>query len=263
LGRQDNYPPWFRAMTSRPFLPKYAGAREMIVWIDADAWVQTWRPLQNLIDAARNGAVSIVEERFGAGFAVPLRTLTGTTVIRYTAESVKANTRRCYERCFGPEIATYGELPTFNTGVFALRSDSPAWATWRDILASGLRGGFHMLVEQLALSIAIRQGKVPVELQPLEANYICGLELPWFDPGPRRFTLPKKKDAALGVVHWTDTKNYQLLPTPNFPDGVVSPRSLYFRDVERVEFPDYEIVGRNDLCPCRSGRRFKHCHGRL
>ncbi|QQM30434.1 preprotein translocase subunit SecA [Martelella lutilitoris] len=27
--------------------------------------------------------------------------------------------------------------------------------------------------------------------------------------------------------------------------------------------PEYRNVGRNDLCPCGSGRKFKHCHGRL
>jgi preprotein translocase subunit SecA len=25
----------------------------------------------------------------------------------------------------------------------------------------------------------------------------------------------------------------------------------------------YEGVGRNDPCPCGSGRKFKHCHGQL
>ena len=30
LGRSESYPPWFRAMTSRPFLPKYASDAEII-----------------------------------------------------------------------------------------------------------------------------------------------------------------------------------------------------------------------------------------
>ena len=233
LGRNENYPSWFRAMTSRPFLPKYAPGAEIIVWMDSDAWVQTWRPLENLIDASRDGALAIVEEKFGRGFAVAVRTLTGTIVHRYTAESVKANQRRCYERCFGADIAAaYGDLPSFNSGVFALRRDSPTWATWRDFVASGLRGGFHMLVEQQALSIMIRQGRVPVAPQPLETNWVCVHELPWFDPANRRFTFPKMKEKPLGVIHLTDSKNYQRLPIPNFPDGIVSARSLLYRDLE-------------------------------
>jgi len=263
LGRNENYPPWFRAMTSRPFLPKYTSGAEIIVWMDSDAWVQTWRPLENLIDASRSGALAIVEEQFGPGFAVTVPTPTGTTLYRYTAESVKANLRRCYEQCFGPDIAAaYGDLPAFNSGVFALRCDSPIWDTWRDTVASGLRGGFHMLVEQQALSIAIRQGRVPVALQPPEANWICVHELPWFDPVNRRFNVPRK-DIPLGVVHLTDAKNYRRLPVPNFPDGIVSPRSLLFRGLERGELVGYQNLRRNELCPCGSGKRYKHCHGRL
>ena len=31
----------------------------------------------------------------------------------------------------------------------------------------------------------------------------------------------------------------------------------------RVAGPDYSHVGRNDVCPCGSGKKFKHCHGKL
>ena len=26
---------------------------------------------------------------------------------------------------------------------------------------------------------------------------------------------------------------------------------------------DYKKVGRNDKCPCGSGKKFKHCHGNI
>jgi hypothetical protein len=241
-------------MTSRPFLPKYISDAEIIVWIDSDAWVQTWRPLENLINASRDGALAIVEERFGPGFAVTVPTPTGTTVLRCTAESVKEKQRRCYQQCFGADIASaYGDLPPFNSGVFALRRDSPTWAKWRDMVANGLRGGFDMLVEQQALCIIIRQGSVPVAPQPLETNWVCMHGLPWFDPASRRFTIPKIRKTPLGVIHLTGAKNFQQLPIPTFPNGIVSAKSLLYRD----------NVGRNDLCPCGSGKRYKHCHGRL
>jgi hypothetical protein len=267
LPKKDSYPPWFRAMTSRPFLPNYAIDAEIVVWMDCDTWVQSWRPLENLIQAARDGALAIVEEQFGAGFTATMQTPTGPKIARYNSEGLKANLRRCYERCFGREIAdAYSDLPSFNSGVFALRTNSPTWATWRDTVASGLQGlgdGFHMLVEQQALSIAIRQGRVPVALQPLEANFVCVHELPWFDPASHKFTLPRKQDSPLGVVHLTDAKYYQLLPIPNFPLGHVSLMSLLFRDLEMRKSLSDKQIRRNDLCPCGSGRRYKHCHGRL
>jgi preprotein translocase subunit SecA len=30
---------------------------------------------------------------------------------------------------------------------------------------------------------------------------------------------------------------------------------------EKVTTPDGKEVGRNDLCPCGSGKKFKKCHG--
>ncbi|WP_425451499.1 SEC-C metal-binding domain-containing protein [Acidipropionibacterium virtanenii] len=34
-------------------------------------------------------------------------------------------------------------------------------------------------------------------------------------------------------------------------------------DKERVEKPEgFKNVGRNQKCPCGSGKKFKHCHGR-
>ena len=35
---------------------------------------------------------------------------------------------------------------------------------------------------------------------------------------------------------------------------------------EKFEGPkkdDYKKVGRNDKCPCGSGKKFKHCHGNI
>ncbi|SUO93311.1 preprotein translocase subunit SecA [Suttonella ornithocola] len=34
-------------------------------------------------------------------------------------------------------------------------------------------------------------------------------------------------------------------------------------DGEAVSLEEYANVGRNDLCPCGSGKKFKHCHGKL
>jgi hypothetical protein len=257
MGRHESYPPWFRALTARPHLPKYAPDTQLIVYIDSDAWVQTWGPLGGLIDAAGSGKLAIVEEEFGPGFSVPVQTPGGTVLDRYSADSIKANVRRCCEQCFGPEItAAYGHLPPFNAGVFALRADSPSWSAWRDVLARALHGGFHFLVEQQSLAIAIRQGLIPVAPQGPAANYVCVHGLPWLDPASRRFTLPKKKHSPIGVLHLTDAKKYPRLPIPTFPRGDICQTSLLYRD-----FLADQKVGRNDPCPCGSGKRYKHCHG--
>ena len=231
MERRPEYPSWARAMLSRPFLPKYASDAEIIVWMDADTWVQTWGPLDDLICASFDGSLAIVEEQFGPGFTAYVETPDGLKPHQCDLSSVKANIRRCYEQCFDPEIVTaYGDLPQFNSGVFALRIDSPSWDVWRDTLGSALRRGSNKVVEQNALNVAIRQGRITVSRQPLHANFACNHDLPWFNSANKRFTLPGKIREPIGVMHLIDAKNYNFLPVPHFPGGVTIGKSLRFRD---------------------------------
>ena len=32
---------------------------------------------------------------------------------------------------------------------------------------------------------------------------------------------------------------------------------------ENEEKSDYKKIGRNEKCPCGSGKKFKHCHGNI
>ena len=34
-------------------------------------------------------------------------------------------------------------------------------------------------------------------------------------------------------------------------------------NIKKDEFTNYKNVGRNEKCPCGSGKKFKHCHGSL
>ena len=42
---------------------------------------------------------------------------------------------------------------------------------------------------------------------------------------------------------------------PQVPPAAEDPMQPFVRSTEKV--------GRNDPCPCGSGKKFKHCHGRL
>jgi len=39
-----------------------------------------------------------------------------------------------------------------------------------------------------------------------------------------------------------------------------TPKATVVRTKEALP-PEYRSVGRNDLCPCGSGKKFKKCHG--
>jgi len=52
-------------------------------------------------------------------------------------------------------------------------------------------------------------------------------------------------------------------------DGATQPEAEYNGDVAVAEAPKQkpvrvgQKVGRNDPCPCGSGKKYKHCHGKL
>jgi hypothetical protein len=235
VGGDMNLPPWYRAMTARPFLPKYAGDAAIITWIDADAWLQRFAPIQAMIDSARDGRLAIVEERYGKGFSAERRAADGTLQRQVCDMStVKAHVRACYEDCFGADIAaSFGDLPCFNNGVFALLADSPAWAIWQEVYAAALATKVHFMAEQLALNVAIRQGHIAIAPQPQEANYTCHLELPWYSPEKGVFTMPGAPDRVLGTVHLCDTKNFEYLPIPQFPHGQPLAMPLVYQALQR------------------------------
>jgi uncharacterized protein YecA (UPF0149 family) len=56
-------------------------------------------------------------------------------------------------------------------------------------------------------------------------------------------------------------------PDPTSTDNSRSPSAVNARDQAEVQRPtvlqsDFDRVGRNDPCPCGSGKKFKFCHGR-
>ena len=55
-------PEWFKAMTARPFLPNYVKNAEVIVWIDADIWVQDQTMLYDFVRAAQGGSLAVCLE---------------------------------------------------------------------------------------------------------------------------------------------------------------------------------------------------------
>jgi len=57
-------------------------------------------------------------------------------------------------------------------------------------------------------------------------------------------------------------KPQEVVEAPKAPKaasaGPVTPTRLQFRRPQSLNFAG---VGRNDICPCGSGKRFKNCHG--
>lgn len=217
-----NCPEWFKAMTSRPLLPFYFPGFEIYVWIDADAWIHDESPLLHTIELAKQGSLSIVQERYGTGVTYTSKDSSGATrTCSISRESVIHNVTHCYQRCFGNDIARrLGPIPSYNTGFFALRGDSPTWHIWNSLLMEGLKAGFHPLVEQQALNVAIFRGLVDFTAAPPAANWLCIHEPPVIDVVSRQL-LTSNGSGPVGLVHLADLKQLSTLPLQSTASTVI------------------------------------------
>src|SRR5882757_5798369 len=62
LRQQKNVPHYYKAMTSRPFLPRYFHGYDIIVWLDADIWVQTPSYLRHYVTGAERYGFALTAE---------------------------------------------------------------------------------------------------------------------------------------------------------------------------------------------------------
>lgn len=190
-------PPWYRAMVSRPHLPKYLPESELILWIDADAWLCNWDAMNILLGAGEAYGLAIIAEV--------------DRCYRHTFQpglGAEVNTRDAYKNCFGPEGGeAYANRPIINSGVFAMRRDVPYWNAWARILNAGLQRAVRMLTEQCALNIGIFQGEIRAHFLPSWCNWSCGAALPLLHVPTRELLVPMAPHEKISIAHLTDIKN--------------------------------------------------------
>jgi len=91
-------------------------------------------------------------------------------------------------------------------------------------------------------------------------SFLAHCNLPMFDSGKafRRAPLPRRDDLKNIKTSKSDASDYSSGQKPE--DG-------YNPDTRQREKPQpvhvEKEVGRNEPCPCGSGKKYKHCHGKL
>ena len=59
---RDKLKDGYKALTARPFLPRYFPGFDLYFWIDADCWVQQGDAIALFLAAARTGALAVAPE---------------------------------------------------------------------------------------------------------------------------------------------------------------------------------------------------------
>jgi len=217
--QRGDCPGWFRAMTERPFLPSYFPDYELLIWIDADAWLCNWDAMRLLIHAGWRDGFAVVPE------------LDRCYPRCYHAEpNITRALETAYAQCFGAKAAeNYSLRPQANCGVFAMQRDRPYWSIWGELVAQGLSRSIHRMVEQCALNIAIYTGRIPATFLPSWCNWIVASSVPMLDAEKAELRVPMVPHEHISVCHLVDVKDQLLNVTCT--DGSKRQMPLTFRAV--------------------------------
>lgn len=183
-------PEYMKAMLSRPHLPRHVPDAEIILWLDADCWVQDWSAVDLLLRGAEATGFAIVPELDRS--YTPL--YNGTPYALHLHEWYKA----CFDEATARHLCAY---PLLNCGVFAARRDAPHWDLWGRLLADSLRRTVLFVSEQVALNVALRTGGLPFSQLPATCNWICFRAPPLCSDDGRVLLEPQLPHAPLGIVH--------------------------------------------------------------
>jgi len=209
----------YRALTARPFLPRYFPGHDLYLWIDADCWVQRGEAIDLFLRAARAGKLAVAPEIDRA-----------FRHYRHAWGEFAAVCGRAYEAAFGSDTAQrLVRYPMINAGVFALRADASHWTAWARLYGEALQRSTD-LTDQLALNVMVYDGGLPHEPLPSRCNWPVHHALPAWDEPRGLFVEPSLPHDPIGILHLTIyTKGLAALDVREIGgphDGQVRPRSL-------------------------------------
>jgi len=203
---------WLKSQVSRAFLPEYFPGFKKYLWIDCDAWVNSWDAVELYFKACDNGKLGITQS-IGPGYKI----LTKVKWIFGKIALIKSqNYKHAKKSGFTEKVARkIAFAPHINIGVFSLENNSRCWKLWQDILKKSLTSGKVFGSEGLAINIAVYENEVEVEFLPLYCNWIASNVLPKFDITNNTFVEPYLPHNKIGIMHlaagiWKDGKDMRI-----------------------------------------------------
>ena len=189
---------WLKSQVSRSFLPKYFPNYEKYLWIDCDAWVNSWSCVENYFRACENNKLGITQS-IGPGY----RSLAKVNWIFGKIAAIKTQNYK-HAKMSGVTEEDARKLafaPHLNIGVFSLMKNSPCWETWQKNLKKVLLKGRIFGSEGLAINMSVYLDKVPTEFLPVNHNWITSHLLPVYDEKNNTFREPNIPNNEIGIIH--------------------------------------------------------------
>ena len=189
---------WLKSQVSRAFLPKYFPNYDKYLWIDCDAWVNSWHCIENYFKACENNKLGITQS-IGPGYRNLARVnwILGKFAVIKTQNYKHAKMSGLKET----DARKIAFAPHLNIGVFSLMKNSPCWNVWQKNLKKTLSKGRIFGSEGLAINMSVYIDNVATEFLPINHNWITSHLLPIYDEKNKTFKEPNIPNNEIGIMH--------------------------------------------------------------
>ena len=203
---------WLKSQVSRAYLPRYFPGYDKYLWIDADAWVNSWYAIELYFKGCDDKKLAIAtsaDRAYG-------RVLRADWFFRSFARIKSQNYKHAKSSGFSEKIAREVALkPHLNIGVFALESNAPHWEVWQKNLKKALSSGKIWGSEQIAMNITIYSDKLNVEILPAYCNWTL-IEALKLDEKKNTLVEPYLPNHEIGIVHFAGKNNDEIRNNKEF-----------------------------------------------
>ena len=223
---------WLKSQVSRAFLPNYFPGYKKYIWIDADAWVNSWNSIELYLKGCEKKKLAIAtsaDRSYG-------RVLRAEWIFGSIARIKSQNYKHAKSSGFSEKIAREVALkPHLNIGVFSLEFDAPHWEVWQMNLEKALSSGKIWGSEQIAMNITIYSDNLDVEILPAYCNWTL-TEALRFDKENNTFVEPYLPNHEIGIIHLAGKNNDIIRNNKNFVskvktlDGDIIDKTLRFEN---------------------------------
>ena len=194
---------WLKSQVSRAFLPEYFPGFKKYLWIDADAWVNSWDAIDLYFKGSDNNKLSIstpADRAYG-------RVLRADWLIGGIAKIKSQNYKHAKSSGFSEKVSRAVALePHLNIGVFCLNKTAPHWEAWKKNLKIALNSGKIFGSEQIAMNITIYVDKLDVEILPAYCNWTL-IDQMKFDIKKNTFVENYLPNHKIGIIHLAGKHN--------------------------------------------------------
>ena len=209
---------WLKSQVSRAFIPKYFPGYKKYLWIDADAWINSWSSIDLYIKGCENKKLAIAtsaDRSYG-------RVLRAEWVIGGFARIKSQNYKHAKSSGFSEKIAREVALkPHLNIGVFSLEKDAPHWEVWQKNLKKALSAGKIWGSEQIAMNVTIYSDKLDVEILPAYCNWTL-IEALRYDKKNNTFVETYLPNHEIGIIHLAGKNNDHIRKNKNYISRVIT-----------------------------------------